>query len=293
MVIAAGGLFLAYYEWRRLGADCRYGLRMARIVVRENASDLLDTAVDPSLWTALIPAAGRGSRLAFDKPKILFPVGGATILERLAELLKPLCSEFVFVLSPDGAPIVEPELGAVLPGRCQVAIQKIPRGMGDAVACGLPAVRTENVLIVWGDQLALKSSSLEFSMRLLQGKARPDAVCPTVIRQKPYIHFERGAGGAVTGILQQREGDALPSEGESDSGVFLFRTARLRQYLNLLEHEKAAIGAQTGEWNFLPIFPLVDREPNRLITARIMTEAESVGVNTVADAEYLQSSGGL
>jgi bifunctional UDP-N-acetylglucosamine pyrophosphorylase/glucosamine-1-phosphate N-acetyltransferase len=266
---------------------------MARIVVRENAADLLAGAVDPALWTAMIPAAGRGSRLAFDKPKILFPVGGATILERLAQLLGPLCSVFVFVLSPDGAPIVEPELDCVLPGRCQIAIQNSPRGMGDAVACGLPGVRTENVVIVWGDQLALKSSSLEFSMQLLEGAAHPEAVCPTVIRRRPYIHFERGAGGAVTRVLQQREGDTLPEEGESDSGVFLFRTARLRQYMDVLEREGAAIGAKTGEWNFLPIFPLVDREPDRLMTARIMTEAESVGVNTVADAEYLQASGGL
>lgn len=266
---------------------------MARIVVRENASALLASAVQPALWTALIPAAGRGSRLVFDKPKILFPVGGSTILERLARLLSPLCSQFVFVLSPDGAPQVEPALETVLAGRWQTAIQQTPLGMGDAVACGLPAVRTQNVVIVWGDQLALKSSSLEFSMRLLEGPAHPEAVCPTVIRDRPYIHFERNPDGELTRVLQQREGDRLPPQGESDSGVFFFETAPLRQYMQVLEREQGAIGAQTGEWNFLPIFPLVDRQPNRLITARIMTEAESVGVNTVADAEYLQSTGGL
>lgn len=266
---------------------------MAQIVTREKAGELLDSAVDPGLWTALIPAAGRGSRLAFEKPKILFPVGGETILTRLERLLSPFCREFVFVLSPGGAPVVEPELEMTLPRRFQVAIQNRPLGMGDAVACGLPAVRTENVVIVWGDQLALKSSSLEFSMRLLQGKARPEAVCPTVIRKRPYIHFEREAHGRVTRVLQQREGDVLPAEGESDSGVFFFQTAPLREYMGRLEHENAAMGAQTGERNFLPIFPLVDGEPGRLITARIMTEAESVGVNTVADAEYLQASGQL
>ncbi len=266
---------------------------MAQIVIRDNAGGLLDSAVHPALWTALIPAAGRGSRLAFDKPKILFPVAGVTILARLAELLSPFCSEFVFVLSPTGAPVVEPELEAVLPGRSRVAIQHTPRGMADAVACGLPAVRTENVLIVWGDQLALKSSSLDFSMRLLQGAAHSHAVCPTVVRDRPYIHFERAASGIVTRILQQREGDPMPQVGESDSGVFFFRTAPLRNYMARLEQDPAATGAQTAEWNFLPVFPLVDAEPGRLITARIMSEAESVGVNTVADAVYFESSGKL
>ena len=59
--------------------------------------------MDPLLWTALIPAAGRGSRLGFDRTKILFPIAGATILEWLVDLLNPLCGRFVFVLSPQGS----------------------------------------------------------------------------------------------------------------------------------------------------------------------------------------------
>ncbi len=266
---------------------------MAQIVTRDDPRTTLDSAVDPALWTAVIPAAGRGSRLAFDKPKILFPVAGETILARLAHLLSAFCSEFVFVLSPGGAPLVQPEVEALLPNRYRIAIQNTPRGMADAVASGLPAVRTPNIVIVWGDQLALKSSSLDFSMRLLQSEAQSYAVCPTVLRERPYIHFNRDEGGRVTRVLQQREGDSLPLQGESDSGVFFFRTAPLREYMATLQGEAVAIGPETGEWNFLPIFPLIDAEPGRLITARIMTEAESVGINTVADAEYLQSSGQL
>jgi bifunctional N-acetylglucosamine-1-phosphate-uridyltransferase/glucosamine-1-phosphate-acetyltransferase GlmU-like protein len=260
---------------------------MARVVLREEAEPLLDANTDASQWTALIPAAGRGSRLAFDKPKILFPVGGAMILERLARLLSPLCAEFVFVLSPSGVPLVEPELQRILPQRYRLAIQSSPWGMGHAVSCGLPEVRTPYVLILWGDQFALKSSSLVFCMRLLQGCVEADAVCPTVMRDQPYIHFERAQSGVISRILQQREDDALPAKGESDSGVFFFRTAALRTYMTALERDPQAIGRVTGERNFLPIFPLIDIEPGRLITPRIMSEAESVGVNTRADAEYL------
>jgi bifunctional N-acetylglucosamine-1-phosphate-uridyltransferase/glucosamine-1-phosphate-acetyltransferase GlmU-like protein len=266
---------------------------MARIVVREDAASLLAGAVNPALWTALIPAAGRGTRLGFDKPKILFPVSGATILERLGGLLSPLCDQFVLVLSPDGAPVVKPEMERLLPQRSRVAIQPSPRGMGDAVARGLSEVRTANVLIVWGDQFALKSSSLEFCMRLLEGAAQPAAVCPTLLRTQPYIHFERDSGGAIVRVLQQREGDSLPSEGESDSGVFFFRTAALRSCLAELLAGERAIGRLTGEQNFLPIFPLIDTGPDQLITARIMSTAESVGVNSRADAEYLETRGGV
>jgi bifunctional N-acetylglucosamine-1-phosphate-uridyltransferase/glucosamine-1-phosphate-acetyltransferase GlmU-like protein len=262
---------------------------VARIITRENSSGLLAPAIRPELWSALIPAAGRGSRLGFDKPKILFPVGGSTILERLVQLLSPFCAEFVFVLSPDGAPVVEPELRRLLGDRARVALQSSPLGMGDAVACGLSAVRTPFLTVIWGDQFGVKPSSLDFGARLTEGPLAPECVCPTVIRPHPYIHVDRDASGRVIKMLQQREGDVLPPEGESDSGVFFFSADPLRTYLAALSTDPSARGAATGEFNFLPIFPLIDRTPGGLITARIMTEEESVGVNTRADASYLET----
>ena len=86
-------------------------------------------------------------------------------------------------------------------------------------------------------------------------------------------------GGAVT---------YMPERGESDSGVFLFRSEALRQALPRLLGSGECIGRQTGELNFLPIFPMFDSEPGQLITAPIMTEEESVGVNSPADAAYLE-----
>ena len=206
-----------------------------------NAGGLLDARVDPSLWTALVPAAGRGTRLGFDLPKILFPIAGATILEWLVDLLSPLCAHFVFVVSPQGAGPVEKEASRLLGASQRLAVQPEPLGMADAVRCGLASVETRHTLIVWGDQVALRPESLDFSMRLHQGTAQPAATCPTLWRDHPYIHFEREADKVVR-ILQAREGDAMPERGESDSGVFLFRTDALRRYLPLLFESSDCIG---------------------------------------------------
>jgi len=259
-----------------------------RIMTRENAAGFLDPQVEPALWTALIPAAGRGSRLGFDLPKILFPIAGATILEWLVHLLKPLSSRFVLVLSPEGAGLVEKTASQLLGDRQTIAVQEQPLGMADAVERGLAMVETKHTLIVWGDQVAVQPASLEFLMRLHQGIAQPAATCPTLWRDHPYIHFERAGSGKVLRVLQAREGDALPKRGESDSGVFLFRTEALRRALPRLLESAECVGRATGELNFLPIFPILDREPGQLITAPIMTEAESVGVNSPADAAYLE-----
>ena len=140
----------------------------------------------------------------------------------------------------------------------RVAVQPEPLGMADAVRCGLASVETRHTLIVWGDQVALRPESLDFSMRLHQGSAQPAAVCPTLWRDHPYIHFERESDKVVR-ILQAREGDAMPERGESDSGVFLFRTDALRHYLPRLLESGECIGKKTGELNFLPIFPILDQ----------------------------------
>jgi len=259
-----------------------------RSLTRDTAAAFVDASVQPKLWTALIPGAGRGSRLGFDRPKILFPIAGATILDWLVRLLKPLCTRFVVVLSPDGAPLVEPLTSRLLADRHAIALQPEPRGMADAIQCGLPLVETQHTLIVWGDQVALRPSSLDFSMRIHQGIAQPDATCPTLWRDRPYIHFERDVSGTVARVLQAREGDALPARGESDCGVFLFRTEALRRYLPVLLESTECAGTRTHELNFLPIFPMIDREAGQLITLPIMTEAESVGVNSPEDAAYLE-----
>ena len=172
----------------------------------------------------------------------------------------------------------------LLPGVQRIAVQPEPRGMADAIACGLPSVETPHTMIVWGDQVALRPASLEFAMRVHQGPAAPAATCPTLLRDHPYIHFERGPSGRVSRVLQAREGDALPERGESDSGVFLFRTEALRRELPLLLASAECTGKQTRELNFLPIFPMLER----LITLPVLTEPESVGVNSRDDEEYLE-----
>ena len=244
-------------------------------------------AVDPARWTALVPAAGRGSRLGFHRPKILYPVAGRMIVEWLLDFLLPNCASVVFVLSPDGRAEVEQELARLIPGRYRGVVQEVPTGMGDAVELGLAAVETPLVAIVWGDQVALRRRSVDACLRLQQGPLSPDVTCPTVMRRNPYIHFDRDTEGRVCGLRQAREGDAMPAEGESDTGFFCFRTACLRELLVELRASGERLGGATREFNFLPVIPLAAAK-RRVLTPRLMTLEETVGVNSREDAAAVQ-----
>jgi len=244
--------------------------------------------IDPQAWTAIIPAAGRGTRLGYDRPKILYPVAGRPILNWLLDLFDPQCSRIVFVLSPEGAPDVREALSPARlgEGRYQIAIQHTPTGMGDAVSIGLERVTTENVAVVWGDQVALRPESVAECLRI-HSEANADVTVPTVHRPNPYIHFERDGEGRIVRLLQAREGDTMPAEGESDTGFFCFRTASLRKLLEDLRSNKDT-GRSTGEFNLLPVIPLAARQGAAVLTPHVMELEETVGVNSAADAAVVE-----
>jgi bifunctional UDP-N-acetylglucosamine pyrophosphorylase/glucosamine-1-phosphate N-acetyltransferase len=245
--------------------------------------------VDSAQWTAVVAAAGKGSRLGFNRPKILFPVAGRPILEWLLDLLLPSCQTAVFVLSPDGRDEVEPELERLAAGRYRIAIQPVPTGMGDAVEIGAAQAATPHTMVLWGDQVALRPASVEAVLRLHQGPLSPDLTVPTVLRHSPYIHFERDAAGRIARLLQAREGDAMPEYGESDTGMFCFRTEVLRRLLVELRATGAATGAGTAEFNLLPIIPFAAGNAHYVLAARLMDVEETVGVNSAADAGRVEA----
>src|SRR5512144_2852454 len=91
---------------------------------RSNWREFAAAVTSPGAWTAIVPAAGRGTRLGYELPKILFPIAGRPMLAWLLDLLAPHCERLVFVLSPEGSTPVETALHQLLPRRYDVVIQE-------------------------------------------------------------------------------------------------------------------------------------------------------------------------
>ncbi len=72
--------------------------------------------VDPACWTAVIPAAGRGTRLGFSRPKILYPLGGRAILDWLLDFLVPNCASLGARAFAGGCGRGDGRAGAAHPG---------------------------------------------------------------------------------------------------------------------------------------------------------------------------------
>jgi bifunctional N-acetylglucosamine-1-phosphate-uridyltransferase/glucosamine-1-phosphate-acetyltransferase GlmU-like protein len=161
--------------------------------------------------------------------------------------------------------------------------------MGDAVELALPVVKTPHVAIVWGDQAALRRASIEACLRLHEGPMNAHITCPTVFRPNPYIHFDRGADGRISGLRQAREGDRMPQLGESDTGFFCFETKTLCSLLDGLRHQPEQQGGSTGEFNFLPVIPFAARQGLEILCPGLMTIEETVGINSATDAAAIEA----
>lgn len=260
---------------------------MKRIYNSHDIDNDFPQTIHPELWTAIIPAAGKGVRLNYDKPKILFPLAGKLILDWIVELLNPFCSKFVFILSPAGAKEVEPILKKNLPGRYKVAIQEVPNGMGDAILKAKKYLDTRYSLIIWGDQAGLKNETVRRSIIAHEYRVNALMTCPTLVVEKPYIHFQRDRDGKVIKILQAREEPHMPEKGENDCGLFLFSTKSLFDELLKSKDEIDLKGFKTREFNFLPVFPRFDKEIGNLACLHIISMEETIGVNDINDAKML------
>ena len=232
---------------------------------------------------AVIPAAGRGTRLGNTGPKILTRLNEQdTIWSVLQQKLAPLVDHIHVVLSPEGIAAFPPQEEGV-----SHSIQPVPTGMGDAIFRGYQTwSQYDAVLIVWGDQVFVSSDTLSRTIDALELPG-PQAVLPVTRMERPYVEyaFEEGR---LRKVLQTREGDITTPDGLSDVGTFLLTTGGMKaaweQYL-----AGGAHGSHTGEINFLPFLPFLSRLGWRIQPLEVADATEARGINTPGDLDFFRN----
>jgi bifunctional N-acetylglucosamine-1-phosphate-uridyltransferase/glucosamine-1-phosphate-acetyltransferase GlmU-like protein len=232
---------------------------------------------------AVIPAAGKGSRLGIAGPKILAPLNDKeTIWSVLHARLAPLVDHIHLVLSPEGA-----QAFPALPLHVSSSIQPEPIGMGDAIFGAHSFWEMyDAILIVWGDQVFVSSDTLSRALAALTVPERR-AVLPLTRMSDPYVEYVF-ENAKLTAVLQSREGDRTTPGGFSDVGTFLLGTRGLtaawNDYLS-----KAAHGRHTGEINFLPFLPFLSDRGWTVTPLEVADPTEARGINTSEDLSFFRS----
>ncbi|MBL6622509.1 MAG: NTP transferase domain-containing protein, partial [Alphaproteobacteria bacterium] len=108
-------------------------------------------------FTAIILAAGKGSRMQSTRPKVMHSLAGRPMLAFVLDAAHAAgAAQMIPVIGPD-----VPELAEWL-GDLTPAIQPEQRGTGDAVRAALPLIADPNlpVLILYGDTPLVRADRL-------------------------------------------------------------------------------------------------------------------------------------
>jgi bifunctional UDP-N-acetylglucosamine pyrophosphorylase / glucosamine-1-phosphate N-acetyltransferase len=245
------------------------------------------TATTPRVL--VLAAAGLGSRLGSALPKVLHPVCGRPMLAHLAALHGPWIDRWHVVVRPPDREAVAAAC-AILGLDAEIHEQPRPIGMLDAVLCPLDAVRRQApacVWITWCDQIGIRPETLA-SLAAARCGDGVTVTMPTCRRTEPYIHLDRDAAGRVSHVRHRRSGDAMPAEGEADAGLFALSPAAYLEQLPRYVAALDAAGAASGERNFLPFLPWIERV-GRVTTFPCLDVEETIGVNTPADLAVIEA----
>lgn len=241
---------------------------------------------------AVIPAAGRGSRLGMDVPKLLVPLGpDQTVWDILYATIAPSVQHVQVILHPSMVTCFETHLLVHPPEHTPVsyALQETPRGMGDAIFCGHSTWQQfTDILVIWGDQVFVSHVTIEKTL-LWQQAAKPPVLSLPLCRQAvPYVEYMFDDAQKIIRILQSREGDACRPDGLSDVGVFALSTDGIAACWEAYQKQDER-GTQTGELNFLPFLSYLSASCAwHTQWFEIEDVRESRGINTPEDLAFFQ-----
>ncbi len=217
--------------------------------------------------TAVVLAAGLGTRMKSALPKVLHPLCGRPMLayvldawDEAAAAAGATPTRPVIVYSPAVETIRD-----AFADRADFALQDEPRGTGDAVRAAISAVPDDatEILILSGDVPLISATDLE---AILEARRQDDAAIAlaTVFAADPAElgRIVRSEFGIVEAIVEFKDADEDQlANNEINSGLYAFDAAWLRRRIESLEPSPT-----TGELYLTELVRLA-REDGRLVTA--------------------------
>ncbi len=206
---------------------------------------------------ALVLAAGEGTRMKSDRPKVLHAVCGKPMVAWVLDALQPLREEGlidrVLVVLGSGAH----EVASVVGDRAECVHQEERKGTGHAVMVAAPQVREDEVLVLTADSPLITTGTLRALIRRHEER-RPAATILAAVLEDPtgYGRIKRDERGAVAAVVEESEaGEEERSIREVNTSTYVFDWKRLEAVLPRLRPDNAK-----GEYFLTDALALLARE---------------------------------
>lgn len=229
---------------------------------------------------AIVLAAGKGTRMKSDLPKVLAPVCGIPMINYVLDALdRSGVDEVLVVVGYQKERVI-----AEIESRKNVKFveQKELLGTGHAVmSCREYLVEYDGpVFIIAGDNPMLQSSSVE---RLFEEYEKNDASCilGTVYKENPFGmgRVLRDSEGNFIGVVEEKDAtDEQRKIKEINISYYLFNTQDLLNSLDSIRNNNAQ-----KEYYITDVPKILLDAGKNILALPVLKEVECLGVNTQAD----------
>lgn len=244
-----------------------------------------DLGMAAPLLTVVL-AAGMGTRMRSDTPKVLHSIAGRSMLGHVLDLVRQLApARQALVIGPDMDDVAG-EAGEAAPG-IETYVQTDRRGTADAVLAAATALRAHrgDVLVLYGDTPLLKADTLKRMRDVLDGGAGVAVLGFEAADPTGYGRLLLDADGALTAIREHA--DANEEELRlrlCNAGVMAFRVPDLAALLQRIGSANAK-----GELYLTDAVGLA-RDAGYVARVVVCDEEEVLGVN---DRSQLATAEGI
>ncbi len=196
----------------------------------------------PHDLTAVVLAAGGGTRMKSKRMKVLHEVGGRSMIGHVLTAVQAMEPARVVAVVGHQRDEVEAHIRGYLPD-CLVAVQEVLDGTGGAVRVAVEALGAVHgtVVVAYGDTPLLEGDTLRGFAAEHEAAERAVSVLTGVVDHPfGYGRIVRGADGEVEAIVEEKDATAEQREiHEINSGILALDATFLVQALPRLSNDNA------------------------------------------------------
>ena len=237
-------------------------------------------SITPPSFSVIILAAGQGTRMKSDLPKVLHEIGGKSLLEHVIHTAKKLSPQQIFTVYGHGGQKVKDRL-AQLPVRWVEQAQQL--GTGHAVNQAIGLVPDEHVVMVLYGDVPLVSEATLRSLATASATALGVVTCE-LPDPFGYGRIVRDAQRRVLKVVEEKDATAEQRAiHEINAGIIAAPAALLRAWLAALDNKNA-----NGEYYLTDVIAKAVAQNIEVKTIAAATAYEILGVNTKAQLAELE-----
>lgn len=242
----------------------------------------MSTAQTPSQSTlsAIILAAGKGTRMKSDLPKVVHPVGDRPMVRAVVDACRRVGAQRIVAIVGYKQELVR---DALKDDSCEFAVQAEQLGTGHAVMCAADAFTADlagDCFVLCGDGPLIRPATLSLMLDRHRSTGAAATLATAVLEDATgYGRIDRDANGRFRAIVEQK--NCSPEQlkiREVNPSYYVFRTADLFAAL-----KRVMRNPLTSEYYITDVPELLLKDGKRVEVIEAVPPEDVLSINTLED----------